>query len=108
MPHYDVGNLNILFLALETYRSPLVRLYACHVCIPFFSISGRQRRPRAGVQPQWTQLAVGGGGISGVRAALRVPCAYISALRTGGGSPAEPVSHDSDHRGRVFSLSSRI
>lgn len=62
MPHYDVGNLNILFLALETYRSPLVRLYACHVCIPFFSISGRQRRPRAGVQPQWTQLAAGVGG----------------------------------------------
>lgn len=62
MPHYDVGNLNFLFLALETYRSPLVRLYSCHVCIPFFSISGRQRRPRAGVQPQWTQLAVGGWG----------------------------------------------
>lgn len=61
----------------------MVRLYACHVYIPSFSISGRQRRPRAGAQPHWTQLAGGASPASGLCSECPAPTFLRSALAAG-------------------------
>lgn len=55
------------------------------------SLEGKGGRGRE-CSPNGLSWRLGWGGISGVRAALRVPCAYISALRTGAAGALQNLS----------------